>query len=82
MHDSDVQEILDAQILIAINGRTLIADEMAMMEACKTEKVYNELQEHLKDAAQEEIVEDILAGAQSDRIAEETCRRCVVSAFV
>ena len=81
MHDSDVQEILDAQILIAINGRTLIADEMAMMEACKIEKVYNELQEHLKEAAQEEIVEDILAGAESDRITEETCRRCVVSAF-
>ncbi len=81
MHDSDVQDILDAQTLIAIDGRTLITDEMAMMEACKKEEVYNELQEQLKKAAEQEIVNEILSEEDGEGVAGAACRRCVAGAF-
>jgi len=81
MHDKDVQEILNAQKLIAINSRTLIEDEMAMLEACKTESVYNDLQKQLKKAAEEEIVEEILTDDEGATISAEACRRCVAVAF-
>ena len=73
MRSEDVFDIINAQILIEINGRAQIDDEITLIKLLKTREGLRKYKERLEDLVQTLAKENISAIAEDSGVDEETC---------
>lgn len=73
MRSEDVFDIINAQILIELNGRAQIDDEITLIKLLKTREGLRKYKERLEELVQTLAKENISAIAEDSGVDEETC---------
>ena len=73
MRSEEVFDIINAQILIELNGRAQIEDEIMLIRLLKTREGLRKYKEKLEELVQSLAKENISAIAENSGIDEETC---------
>ena len=74
MHNIDVIDIINAQMLLGLNGRVQVEDQLEILKTLKTEENVKEFERDLDNYVREEIEEKISEISGLLNVSEDKCR--------
>lgn len=74
MHNIDVIDIINAQMLLGLNGRVQVEDQLEILKTLKTEENVKEFERDLDNYVREEIGEKISEISGLLNVSEDKCR--------